>query len=175
MAYRKTLHRPWRNFMKREFPILFEKGSVWIATPLAWIAAVAYIQKAFERPTPEAYAVGITAFGITAALSGICFAMAPVCNGDTAIYAGEKFLHTSLLLIQTLMVLYVRDAMLTIEWIRSHSPVVLAMKFAASSVLMLVTIAATWTWHYGLTALNTLLWENWERRIREINSAVKRT
>jgi len=159
--------------MKREFPILYEKASVWIAIPFLWVAAVFYAQKLYQQPTPETYSVGITAFGVTAALSGICFAMAPVCDRDshTAKYAGEKFLHASLLLVQSFMVLYIRDAALTLDWIHAHPAMALGVKLIAMCVLLLVITAATWTWQHGLAKLNALLWANWKRRIQEINAA----
>ncbi|HLJ13065.1 MAG TPA: hypothetical protein VKV15_01100, partial [Bryobacteraceae bacterium] len=158
--------------MKREFPILYEKASVWIAIPFLWVAAVFYAQKLYQQPTPETYSVGITAFGVTAALSGICFAMAPVCDRDshTAKYAGEKFLHASLLLVQSFMVLYIRDAALTLDWIHAHPAMALGVKLIAMCVLLLVITAATWTWQHGLAKLNALLWANWKRRIQEINA-----
>lgn len=160
--------------MKREFPVLYKAASVWIATPLLGLSTLFYAQRAITQTASEVYPVGMAAFGVTAALSAICFTMVPACdNPPTARYAGEKFLHSSLLLIQSLLILYVRDAAVAFDWVRTHPPVVANITGVAAAVLSLVTAAAAWTWYHGFSELNAVLWKNWERRIRELNEAAR--
>ena len=93
---------------------------MWIATPLLFLCTIVYIQHSFDQPAAKMLPIGLSAFGVTAALSGICFSMARVIdNPHTAKYAGEKFLHSAILLIQSLFLLYLRDAAIESAWIKS--------------------------------------------------------
>lgn len=160
--------------MKREFPALYEAASVWIATPLLGFSMFFYAHRAITQAASDVYPVGIAALGVTAALSGICFTMVPVCdNPSTARYAGEKFLHSSLLLMQSLLILYVRDAAVEFDWIRTHPSLTTNIRGVAGAVLSLITAAAAWTWYHGFSELNGVLWKNWERRIRDLNEAAR--
>lgn len=64
--------------MKREYPVLYAKASTVIAAPILFITTVVYIQRAVNQPAAEIFPLAMTAFGVTAALSGICFTMAPL-------------------------------------------------------------------------------------------------
>lgn len=156
--------------MKREYPVLYAKASTVIAAPILFITTVVYIQRAINQPAAEIFPLTMTAFGVTAALSGICFTMAPLTtNESTARYAGEKFLHSSLLLIQSLIIIYAKDAIINLPFIIDHG---LAKKIVAvifSSIVSLVSSTAGLTWYWGFSELNRELWRNWERRIANIN------
>ncbi len=162
--------------MKHEFPALYAKVSTTIATPLLAITMLLYVQRVITKPAAEVYPVGMAAFGITAALSGIGFTMAPSsADSSTIHYAGEKFLHSSLLLIQSLFVVYIKDSLVNSEWVRTNGTAMMLLAWLAGGITLLVASAAAWSWYYGFAGLNAELWKNWERRIREINSAQERT
>lgn len=157
--------------MKPEFPKLFALASVWIATPLLGVCTLVYVQQAINQPATNSFPIGLSAFGVTAALSGISFSMARADeNQITAKYAGEKFLHSSILLIQSLLVLYVRDAATETDWIKTWPSLAVSIKVLTSGTLVLVSTAASWAWYYGYSELNTALWKNWEHRIHAINA-----
>lgn len=156
--------------MKKEFPVLWEKVSVWIAVPLVYFWAIVYAQRAIGYPASEVYAVGMAAFGVTAGLSAVCFAMAVAPAAVPAsTYAGEKFLHSSILLVQTLLIVSVRDAILQLQFVRDHPFLAGQARGLSAVILSFVAIAAVWTWHHGFSELNAAVWKNWERRIREHN------
>lgn len=162
--------------MKPEFPKLFALVSVWIATPLLFICTTVSIQHAINQPATDSLPIGLSAFGITAALSGVSFSMARASeNPVTANYAGEKFLHSAILLIQSLVVLYIRDTVVEIDWIKTWPwpNLVITVKLVAHGILFLVTAAASWTWYHGYSELNDVLWKNWEQRILNINASLK--
>lgn len=98
-----------------------------------------------------------------------------LCDGrgssrrEASTYAGEKFLHSSILLVQTLLIVSVRDAILQLQFVRDHSFLAGQARGLSAVILSFVAIAAVWTWHHGFSELNAALWENWERRIREHN------
>lgn len=109
---------------------------------------------------------------MTAALSGVSFSMARTCDDPYAAkYAGEKFLHSAILVIQGLLVLYIRDTAMEIEWVKNWPSLVSIIKVVTTFLLGTVTAAAAWAWYFGYSELNQFLWENWRRRIDNINSA----
>lgn len=155
------------------------RASVWLATPLLFIFAVASVQHAIDQPASSSLNTGLSTFGMTAALAGISFSMARASADPTtayyAGYAGEKFLHSAILLIQSLAILYIRDTVVEIDWIKTWPwpNLVITVKLVAHGILFLVTAAALWTWHHGYSELNGILWKNWEQRIRKINEGLK--
>lgn len=157
--------------MRREFPILYKVVSVWLAVPLLGFSTYFYVARAIHLPANEIYSVCLTALGVTAALSGICFTM--VSNGkcaSTAQYAGEKFLHSTLLLLQSLFLVYIRDASTSLEWIQGYATFVSVFVGIVNSFFGLVSSVAAVTWYHGFTELNEVLWKNWECRILEVNN-----
>lgn len=124
----EVLTEPARLLVGSDFLKLFALASGWIATPLICICTIIYIQHAISQPATNAFPMGLSAFGVTAALSGISFSMARACeNPATAKYAGEKFLHSSILLSQTLLVLYIRDTVVESDWIKTWPNLVLTV------------------------------------------------
>jgi hypothetical protein len=77
-----TIHKKVSEW--KEFPTLYKNVSVWIVTPLIYIWTLFYVQNAIKLPATEIYSVGMAAFGITAGLSGVCFAMASVPRVTTS-------------------------------------------------------------------------------------------
>ena len=162
--------------MKKEFPVLYSKASLWIATPIIIISAIIYSQKLITLSISEIYPLVISIFGISAALSGICYSMTSAVENEsksTSIYAGEKFLHSCLLLIQTLFLIYTKDELLASKWILSHSIIKSVISITTNWVIILLSSSAAWTWYYGFSELNSILWKNWKNRINNINEKTK--
>lgn len=128
------------------------------------------MQSAIEFPASEVYAVGMAAFGVTVALSAVCFAIAVAPTAvPISTYAGEKFLHSSILIVQTLLVVSVRDAVLKMTFVRDHGVLMTQVKGVTAVIVMFVATAAVWTWYHGFSELNAALWKNWEQRVNELN------
>ena len=124
----EVLTEPARLLVGSDFLKLFALASGWIGTQLICICTIIYIQHAVSQPATNAFPMGLSAFGVTAALSGISFSMARACeNPATAKYAGEKFLHSSILLSQTLLALYIRDTVVESDWIKTWPNLVLTV------------------------------------------------
>ena len=157
--------------MRREYPILFARTSTLVATPLITYFALSYVAQAVQEPAVKMFPLGLSIFGITAALSSMSFSMAR--DGDNeaiAKYVGEKFLHSAILLIQCLLVLYIRDMVVEIELFRDWSYLVTTIKGATTAIVGLLAAVA---WFYGYEELNQVLWEKWRRRIEYINTGPK--
>lgn len=165
------------SWIKPEFPKLFAVASEVIATPLLFIFALVSVQHAIDQPASSSLATGLSTFGVTAALSGVSFSMARTSTDSStayfAGYAGEKFLHSAILLIQCLVVLYIRDTIVEIDWVKGWPSLITTAKAVAHVLLFMLTAAGLWTWHHGYSKLNEILWRNWEQRIHNINSSPK--
>ena len=74
------------------------------------------------------------------------------------------------LLIQCLLVLYIRDTVVEIELFRDWSYLVTTIKRATTAIVGLLAAVA---WFYGYEELNQVLWEKWRRRIEYINTGPK--
>jgi len=158
--------------MKKEFPVLYAKGSMLVATPLLGLVAYSYVAHAISQPASAVYGIGIASFGVSAALSAICFTVSePVQGSPDFRYAGEKFLHSSVLLIQTMMLIYLRDLLTASSWLDSHLWLGALAKALPVFLLPLLSGAAAVTWYHGFDALNSRLWRNWERRMEDINKS----
>lgn len=151
--------------MKREFPVLFAKASTVVATPILVLTTISYVQRAISQPASEIYSMALTAFGVTIGLSGICFTAAPTGNDTPMRYSGEKFLHSALLLIQSLIFIYAQDAILSTAWARECDVVRRTTSWFLGSIVLFVSTASAWCWWWGFEALNNELWQNWNRRI----------
>lgn len=152
--------------MKPEFPILFAKASTIIAAPLVLITLSFYVTHAIILPASEVFPMAIAVFGITAALSGVCFTMSPSKNDEYNIrYAGEKFLHSSLLLMQSLILIYSKESLISLSYISSTNTIKTIIIAVFSALLGLISSMAAITWFHGFDALNNELWKKWEKRI----------
>jgi hypothetical protein len=114
-------------------------------------------------------------FGISAALSGICFTWATSPLNESIIkYAGEKFLHSSLLLIQSIAIVFAKSEILELSFIKSSE----IITFITSQVFLMlytfVSSVASWFFYYGFEALNNELWEQTKKRIEKIREAVEK-
>ena len=111
--------------MKPQFPSLYARISNWIATPLIIITAIFYIVCAIEKPASDFIPLGLSVFGLTAGLAALCFTMTPTVRTEQMLpalrYSGEKNFHSSLLMIQILILVFARDSLLEIGWIANSS------------------------------------------------------
>jgi hypothetical protein len=159
--------------MKPEFPMLNEKASMYVATPLLAFTTIFIISSAFTLPAKEVYPMVFSAFGITAALSGICFSLAALPIKKSKVkYAGEKFLHSSLLLIQLIAIVYVKSSSLEISFVKTNNNLKIAIVSLLSAVFILVSSVAFWIFYFGFEALNDELWNNYKKRIEKIRKRI---
>ena len=83
-------------------------------------------------------------------------------------YAGEKFLHSSLLLIQSLMLVYAKEALAAAN---NHDWLVISVRTVILGLFSLTATTAGASWFLGFRVLNSQLWANWQRRIEDMNKA----
>jgi hypothetical protein len=142
-----------------------------VATPLLFAVGFTYVSRITKQPTSEVYPLCMAAFGVTAALAAICFTVPSTGEGfQPTRYAGEKFLHSAVLLIQTLMTVYVKTALTQSLWWQGHAGMNSVAHGILTALSILLSGAATFAWYFGLEALNDELWSNWYRRLREMET-----
>jgi hypothetical protein len=152
--------------MKPEFPNLYAKASMVVATPLIGFVGCFYVARATTRPAPEVYGFGVVAFSVTAALSGICLRVPESVHGSSSFqYAGEKFLHSAVLLLQTVMLVYAKAFFAETTWLSDHPWLGTIVRAVPLALIGLLSAAAAWTWHHAFDVVNSQLWRNWEERL----------
>ena len=96
--------------IKPEYPWLYAIASKVIATPIIGFVTLFYILSSIYKPASEVYPIGITILGTTAAFAAICLAVPDSVEGSATFrWAGEKFLHSTMLLVQCLMLVFVKS------------------------------------------------------------------
>ena len=160
--------------MKPEFPYLNAHVSRYIATPLIAITAFTLTVSTFGLPAKEVYPMVFSVFGISAALSGICFTLAVSPTNESSIkYAGEKFLHSSLLLIQSIAIVFVKSEILSSSFIKSSEIRIEITSIVFVILFTYVSSVAWWSFYYGFKALNDDLWPKYKKRIEGAREAIE--
>ena len=142
----------------------------WVGYILFAVSGLEYSYQLLNHDNPKLTAVGITVFGVCAVLSNISYRAAALFdeeNKHLLIYSGEKFLHCSLLIIQTIVFRYVIDALLTFKlpperamwmWVISTTEKVFNV------IMVLIGLYATYFFLYGFQHLNDFLWRRYRER-----------
>jgi len=166
---RKSLPRP-------ELPNWVVKLSTAAAMPVIFVTTIVYVDRLITKPIAEVASLSLSGIGIAATLAALCNGLARGVQEEAAAstftYTAEKFLHACVLLIQTLFLIFVRDALVEVEWI-SRYPIL--WRFLITTVCNVVagflSAYACYAWYWGFSALNTALWSRWHERIKAINAA----
>lgn len=136
------------------------------------LSGLIYSMQLLQHTNPKLTAVGITAFGVCAVLSNISYRAAPLFDEEDKkilLYSGEKFFHCSLLIIQTVVLRYFIDALLTFKlpperamWMR----VISTTETICDVIMVLIGLFATYFFLYGFGYLNNFLWRRFRERLR---------
>jgi len=157
--------------IRREYPSFYAAASMWVATPLIALYASLYVSGAYTKPGSVVYPLGMATLGITLALAGVCFTVPQFVDGSKSLhYAGEKFLHSSLLLIQSVMLVYVKDAMSGSAWWPQHRGLIVTVQATVAGLFALTSGGAAVCWYWAFDAANRQMWVNWKRRIESIDA-----
>jgi hypothetical protein len=159
---------------------MFPRFASFVSSTVGYIiiaaAALMYMNQFIQSSINEVFTVGLSAFALVAALSGLCYALAPCLTIDeekkTPLYAGEKFFHSCLLLLQTIFLKYVSISVLEIKWIQEHSSINYSVSIVFNILLVLISLIATYFCLFGFEAINDFLWKRYEVRWREARQKV---
>ena len=148
------------------FPNLFATTSRWIAMPILGFAAISSMYNYLNKPVNEFFGMFIATIGITLALAALCGQIASVVNREddtywVFAYSAEKFLHASLLLIQTLAVVFAKESLFAMGWISKSDVFTRTIQV----IVIYTSACAYWCWIAGFQHLNRELWSRWKGRI----------
>ena len=137
------------------------------------VSTLLYVVALIQQPLEKVVSIGLSAFALVGAVSGLCFAMAQALpEGDakaSTLYSGEKFLHTTLLILQSIALKYASDVALATELAKTK-PLLVAVVSGCSSVLLLViSIHAAYCILYGFDSINSFLWDRFLTRRRRLS------
>jgi hypothetical protein len=140
-------------------------------------SGIMYITQLLKEPLERVSSIAISSFGIIAALSGICYALIPCLEKESdkvaPLYAGEKFLHSALLIMQTLFLKYAIDKLLAIELIKSLDWANKIINGLASFLLTGIGGYAVYFAVFGFDELNKFFWQRYEKRIVDSSKSKK--
>ncbi len=142
-----------------------------ISRPIGYViismSGLYYVQRIFSEPAEKVTTLALTAIAIIAALSALCFSYVPCISDEvdrnSGLYAGDKFLHSTLLVIQTLFLKFVADQALSFDSIKSIVWLKITISIIAGTLLIgiggfAVTMAAL-----RFNDLNKTLWSRYEK------------
>jgi len=133
------------------------------------LSGIFYIQRIVVEPLERVATIALSAIGTIGVLSATCYQAVPCFDNERdrkeALYAAEKFLHSALLIIQTLFLKFALDQILTIEFV--NNTIWLKNVLVGFFGLLLVGIGsfALLFASYGLDSLNKFLWKRYELRM----------
>ena len=133
-----------------------------IGQVITGIATVIYIIAIINKPAIEIYQIGIVAFGILAALTGLCYSMASVIEKEdksVVILAAEKFFLACILLLMTIFLKFIQQDLSTYKFITDSYLVSQIIKY----LFIILTSANIGTaggfTTYGFQYIHDLLWK----------------
>lgn len=147
----------WASFLSRN-----------IASIACYSAGSLYIARLYTMKASDFAAFGIATFGFVAALSGLCYTKAgvmPENEKSTFTFCGEKFLHASILLLQTIVLKFAQDG---VSDLFASRPLVSGI---CTGVFYLLTFAtgayAFYFIFFGFQDLNNELWRRYLDRLSQ--------
>lgn len=158
-------------------PKLASITSRYLSYFIIFTAACFYCVSLISESVEKITLVGLTVFGIIAGLSALCFGFVSVLKDSEEksepTYAGEKYLHSSLLLAQTIFLKYVEQSVLSLSFIKSIPLVYKSSQFFLGICLFGSLVYATYFCLYATNSLNDFLWKRYEIRLQKSNKLYK--
>jgi hypothetical protein len=148
-----------------------------ISYVIIFISAGFYCVSLVTESAEKVTVIGLTVFGIIAGLSALClgFVSAVEESKDKSEfrYAGEKYLHSSLLLAQTIFLKYIEQNILSLNFIKAIPIVYKSSQFILEICLFGSLVYATYFCLYATKSLNDILWERYELRRQKSDALYK--
>jgi hypothetical protein len=152
------------------------KIAAFLSTAVGFIiigaAALLYAQQLMIMPVKEFAPIGLSACASIGGLAGLCFGFARSCTTpeerDVPLYAGEKFFHSVLLIIQTLFLKFAEDGLLAVGCVSSSKWISGAVRGTATVIMFVVLMYGVYFAIYGFEALNDFLWKRYKKRWLDI-------
>ena len=137
---------------------------------IIFFAGQTYVLGLLSEPIEKITSIALSSLGAIVALAALCFAVVPCLPSENdkraPLYAGEKFFHSTLLIIQTLFLKYGAETFLAYSWVKSQNWLVIALSiltpFLISGIGLFAALNAAW----GFDSLNKFFWQRHDERMR---------
>lgn len=151
--------------------MFYVKLSSFISKSIGYIiicmSGLFYVQRLITEPIEKVSSLAFIAIATMAALSALCFSYVQCISDETdkntGLYAGEKFLHSTLLIIQTIFLKYVTDQGLSFDLIKSIVWLKITISIIAGILLTCIGGYAVSMSALGIHYLNKTLWSHYEK------------
>ena len=144
---------------------------------IIFVAACFYCVSLVTQSVEKVTIIGLTVFGIFAGLSALCFGFVSILEDvndkSEVTYAGEKYLHSSLLLVQTIFLKYVEQSILSLSFIKTIPFVSVSVAFIIGICLFGSLVYSTYFCLYATKSLNDYLWKRYEVRRQKSDALYK--
>lgn len=151
--------------MRLNYPKVMGTATALLAIPLVGAVVVRYVASVASRPAADVYGFGLSAFGVSAALAAVCLSAPQSTDGSSTLrFGGEKFLHASLLLVQSLILVYCKSWLHDGHGLAQWPTVARVTSVVIDVLVTAVSAAAAYAWFWGFEAVDTQLWMNWANR-----------
>jgi hypothetical protein len=141
------------------------------------LTALFYASQFIRESITNVFPIGLSAFGILGVLSATCFTLVPCLDKEDdkpqALYAGEKFLHSCLLIIQSIFVKYASEQIVSLQFVKNVPWLLSTINIITILILVTVISYATYFSLFGFEALNDFLWNRYEKRLKKLTSKKK--
>lgn len=148
-----------------------------ISLSILFITGFHYTQQLLYNSSEKISTVGLSAFAIIGAIAALCFSLSPCLKDEEdkskVLYAGEKFFHACLLIIQTIFLKYATEHGLDLLWVKDSkvlSTIVFFILLIPQIVIVVISLSATYACMYGFMVLDGLLWNRYDIRMRNKKS-----
>ena len=148
-----------------------------IGLMLIIITGMIYIMRQLRAPFSEFSKLGLSVIGILAVLSGLCFSYASHIKHDNTMwgpsYAGEKFLHSTILTVQVLVLCFAFEYISKSPWFAHHDMVKRILHIIIDFSRFIISVSAFFCISWGYEAINDNLWDRWKERHERISKHKK--
>ncbi len=128
-------------------------------------SGIVYVQRILFEPIEKVATLAFTAIATIGALSALCFSYVSCIfnenDKNSGIYSGEKFLHSTLLIIQTLFIKYVADQVLFLEMVKTVPWFKTTISIITGSIILWIGTSAVTLAALGFDTLNKTLWSHY--------------
>ena len=133
------------------------------------ITGISYMQQLLREPSEKLAAAAFTTIAVVGGLSALCFSLAGCLETKEEqidpIYAGEKFLHSSILFAQTLAFKYGIEWILVLDFVKNNKWVSIIISIPSTILLLAVASYGTYFLLYGFESINNFLWKRYDKRM----------
>lgn len=147
---------------------LIEKISAVLSYLIFSFSILAYLSELIRQPFEKVSTAGLSAFALVAAVSGLCFAMAQVLviedDKAKALYSGEKLLHSSVLILETIVLKYASNAALSSSFVKSYEALTTTTIWISDALIMIISLYAANFFLFGFESLHDFLWNRFHVR-----------